>query len=162
MRMATFWPILYYGKQWRHTPAIVYISHTCIRVCMVVYLVYLYYVTYVLLATCLQVLPKQTQPTDKGLFCIDYIHVGTTCHQETAWGENVKSIRLTLSFDGFGALFGPIPDRLIRPPLPGGIPLYVQWNLGIWDTKGTVKNCPEIWGGLISQVHFPVLVSPKD
>ncbi len=29
---------------------------------------------------------------------------------------------------------------------------YVQWNLGIRDTQGTVKNCPEFWGGLISQV----------
>ncbi len=28
------------------------------------------------------------------------------------------------------------------------------WNLGISDTQGTVQNCPEFWGGLISHVHF--------
>ncbi len=22
-------------------------------------------------------------------------------------------------------------------------PLYIQWNLGIWDTQGTVQICPE-------------------
>ncbi len=32
----------------------------------------------------------------------------------------------------------------------------IQWNLGIRDTQGTVKNCPE-FRGLISQVHFYVL-----
>ncbi len=29
--------------------------------------------------------------------------------------------------------------------------LKIQWKLGIRDTQGTVKNCPEFWGGLISQ-----------
>ncbi len=38
----------------------------------------------------------------------------------------------------------------------------IQWNLGIRDTQGTVKNCPEFWGGLISQVHFYVLDRPRD
>ncbi len=38
--------------------------------------------------------------------------------------------------------------------------IYIQWNLGIRDTHGTVKNCPEFWGGLISQVHFCVLNRP--
>ena len=35
--------------------------------------------------------------------------------------------------------------------------INVQWNLGIRDTQGTVKNCPESRGGLISQVHFYVI-----
>ncbi len=38
----------------------------------------------------------------------------------------------------------------------------IQWNLGIRDTQGTVKNCPEFSGGLISQVHFYVLNRPRD
>ncbi len=40
--------------------------------------------------------------------------------------------------------------------------LYIQWNLGIRDTQGTVINCPEFWGGLISQVQFYVLNRPMD
>ncbi len=40
--------------------------------------------------------------------------------------------------------------------------IHVQWNLGIRDTQGTVKNCPQFWGGLISQVHFYVLNRPRD
>ncbi len=39
---------------------------------------------------------------------------------------------------------------------------HVQWNLEIRDTQGTVKNCPEFWGGLISQVHFYVLNRPRE
>ncbi len=38
----------------------------------------------------------------------------------------------------------------------------IQWNLGIKDTQGTVKNCLKFWGGLISQVHFYVLNRPRD
>ncbi len=38
----------------------------------------------------------------------------------------------------------------------------LQWNLGIRDTHGTVKNCPEFCGGLISQVYFYVLNMPRD
>ena len=34
----------------------------------------------------------------------------------------------------------------------------VQWNLGIRDTQGAVKNCPEFRGG---QVHFYVLNRPR-
>ncbi len=34
--------------------------------------------------------------------------------------------------------------------------LVVQWHLGISDTQGTVKNCPEFWGGLFSQVYCNV------
>ncbi len=40
--------------------------------------------------------------------------------------------------------------------------LHVQWNLVIRDTHGTVKNCPEFWGGVISQVHFYVMNRPRD
>ncbi len=40
--------------------------------------------------------------------------------------------------------------------------LYVQWNLRIKDSQGTVKNCPEYQGGFISQVHFRLLSRPKD
>ncbi len=36
----------------------------------------------------------------------------------------------------------------------------LQWNLGIRATQGTVKNCPEFWGGLISQVNFYILNRP--
>ena len=32
--------------------------------------------------------------------------------------------------------------------------LYLQWNLGIRDTQGTVNNCPEFWGGLISHSMY--------
>ncbi len=39
---------------------------------------------------------------------------------------------------------------------------YIQWNLGIKDTQGTVKNCPEFRGGFISQVHFYVMNKPRD
>ncbi len=38
----------------------------------------------------------------------------------------------------------------------------MQWNLGIRDTQGTVKNCPQFWSGPISQVYFYVLNRPKD
>ncbi len=38
----------------------------------------------------------------------------------------------------------------------------LQWNLGIRDTQGTLKNCPEFWGGLIAQVHFYVTNRPRD
>ncbi len=38
----------------------------------------------------------------------------------------------------------------------------LQWNLGLKNTQGTVKNCPEFWGGLISQVHFYVLKRHRD
>ncbi len=38
----------------------------------------------------------------------------------------------------------------------------IQWNLGIRDTHGTVQNCPEFGGGLISQVHIYVLNRPRD
>ncbi len=41
-----------------------------------------------------------------------------------------------------------------------GTTYTVQWNLGIRDTHGTVKNCPEFWGILISQVHICVLNRP--
>ena len=34
------------------------------------------------------------------------------------------------------------------------------WELG--TPKGTVKNCPEFWGGLISQVHFYLLNKARD
>ncbi len=43
--------------------------------------------------------------------------------------------------------------------------LYInqlQWNLGNRDTQGTVKNCPQFWGGPISQVHLCVLNRPRD
>ncbi len=40
--------------------------------------------------------------------------------------------------------------------------VLIQWNLGIRDTQGTVKNCPQFWGGLISQVHLWVLNGPRD
>ncbi len=40
--------------------------------------------------------------------------------------------------------------------------ISIQWNLGIGDSQGTVKNCPELWGGLISQVHFNVMNRPRD
>ncbi len=40
--------------------------------------------------------------------------------------------------------------------------MYIQWNLGIRDTKGTVKNCPEFYGGLISQGYYYVLDRPRD
>ena len=38
----------------------------------------------------------------------------------------------------------------------------VQWNLGIRDTQGTVENCCEFWGGVISQVHFQVVNRSRD
>ena len=45
----------------------------------------------------------------------------------------------------------------------GNSKIYVvQWNLGIRDTQGTVKNCPEFGGGLISQVYFYVMNKPRD
>ncbi len=34
----------------------------------------------------------------------------------------------------------------------------ILWNRGIRDSQGTVENCPEFWGGLISQIHFYVLM----
>ncbi len=34
--------------------------------------------------------------------------------------------------------------------------------MGIRDTQGTVINCPEFWGALISQVHFHVLNRHRD
>ncbi len=39
---------------------------------------------------------------------------------------------------------------------------FVQWNLGIRDTQGTVKHCPEFWGGLISQVYCYILIMPRN
>ncbi len=48
------------------------------------------------------------------------------------------------------------------PPYLKGSDIDLQWNLGIRDTHGTVKNCPEFWGGLISQVQFYVLIRPRD
>ena len=38
----------------------------------------------------------------------------------------------------------------------------IQWNLGIRDTQGTMKICPEFWGGLISEVHYYVMNRPRD
>ncbi len=39
--------------------------------------------------------------------------------------------------------------------------MYIQSDL-IRDTQGTVKNCPEFQGCLISQVNFCVLNRPRD
>ncbi len=36
------------------------------------------------------------------------------------------------------------------------------WNLGIRDTQGTVNNCPEFRGGLMSQVHFHIMNTARD
>ncbi len=38
----------------------------------------------------------------------------------------------------------------------------LQWNLGIRDIQGTVKNCPEFRGGLFPQVYFYVMNKPRD
>ncbi len=38
----------------------------------------------------------------------------------------------------------------------------IQQNMGIRDTQGTVKNCSEFWGDLVSQVHFYVLNRLRD
>ncbi len=42
------------------------------------------------------------------------------------------------------------------------IDIHVQWNLGIRDTQGTAKNCPEFPGRLMFQVHFYVMNRPRD
>ncbi len=42
------------------------------------------------------------------------------------------------------------------------IHMVVQWNLGIRNTQGTVRNCPELCGGLISQAYFYLLNRPRD
>ncbi len=53
----------------------------------------------------------------------------------------------------------------ILPRVPGtpmATTYHIQWNLEIRDTRRTVKNSPEFWGGLISQVHFYVMNRPRD
>ncbi len=39
----------------------------------------------------------------------------------------------------------------IAPSMPR---CSIQWNLGIRETQGTVKNCPQFWGGLISDRYI--------
>ncbi len=53
----------------------------------------------------------------------------------------------------------PIPDPLILCP---NRQRDIQWNLGIRDTHGTVKNCPEFGGGRTSHVHLYVMNRPRD
>ncbi len=41
--------------------------------------------------------------------------------------------------------------------LKDAMALFIQSHIGTSDTQRTVKNCPEFWVGLISQVHFHAL-----
>ncbi len=50
------------------------------------------------------------------------------------------------------------PARIIT----GDFEYDIQWNLGIRDTHGTVKHCPQFQGGLTSQVLLRVPNTPRD
>lgn len=52
-----------------------------------------------------------------------------------------------------GNLLGRTDDRTFGPN-------EAQWQLRTKDTQGTMEDCPEYRGGLISHVHFHVMKRP--
>ncbi len=83
-------------------------------------------------------------------------HITNISH---AWRVHVPRIRIYM-YIRVGRLQYLLPYKKLRFMPSKELPYHIQWNLGIRDTQGTVKNCPDFWGGLISQVHFYVMNRP--